>query len=41
MSKQHVNPDHLTDARWRSLCYIAEQTTRNLNALFSEMEVVT
>jgi len=38
--RQHINPEHLTDARWRSLCYIAEQTTRKLNALFAEREVM-
>ena len=37
--KQRISPDHLTDARWRSLHYIAEQTTRKLNALFAAEKV--
>lgn len=36
---QHINPDHLTDARWRSLRYMAEQTTVKLNALFAAASV--
>ena len=36
--KQRINPDHLTDARWRSLRYMAEQATRKLNALFAAVE---
>ena len=37
--KQCISPDHLTDARWRSLHYIAEQTTQKLNALFAAEKV--
>ena len=33
------NPDHLTDARWRSLHYAAEQATRRLNELFAPVAV--
>lgn len=36
--KQHINPEHLTDAHWRSLRYIAEQTALKLNALFAAVE---
>ena len=33
---QHINPEHLTDARWRSLRYIAEQIAHKLDALFAK-----
>ena len=37
--KQSIqNPDHLTNARWRSLHYAAEQATKRLNALFASTQ---
>ena len=33
--KQRVNPDYISDARYRSLGMIAEQATAKLNALYA------
>lgn len=33
--KQHVNPDYITDARFRSLMNISEQATAKLSALYA------
>lgn len=33
--KQHVNPDYISDARFRSLVTISEQAAAKLNALYA------
>ena len=34
-----IKPEHLTEARWISIRYTAEQTRRKLNALFAAEKV--